>query len=441
MLNNERLRLSPPRRGWLAKKGRDLLLIAGAMIPLTACGDFLDDLIGVDAPSRVIASSLDHPKNAELLVNSAGTDLECALAHYIVAGGLVGNELEIGTTLIVMKEYDKRNFSPIGSAYTNTTCDSEGSVGVYVPLSVARWQADNALEKLESWTDAEVPNRMALIARAAVYSGYAHVLIGEGMCSAAFDLGPELSREQVFERAEQRFTRAMEAAEAAGRTDILNLARVGRARARLNLGNMQEAAADARLVPEDFRFDATYSTNASRRENAVFTRNVRIQIVTIDPSYRNLTFGGVDDPRVELIDVEAPASDGVTDLWYQTKYPDASSPIPLATWEEAQLIIAEAENAAGNTVAAVATLNQLHERAGLPAFGGGTAEEVLDHIIQERSRELFLEGHHLGDVNRYQIPLTPAPGAPFKDGGGEYQAQTCFPLPDTERDNNPNINS
>jgi hypothetical protein len=337
-----------------------------------------------------------------------------------------------------MKEYDKRDFSPVGSAYTATTCDSGGAVGVYVPLSVARWQADNVLGKLENWTDEEVRNRLALIARAAAYSGYSHVLIGEGMCSAAFDLGPELTSGQIFQRAEERFTRAIEAAEAAGLTNILNLARVGRARARLNLGNVQEAAADALQVPEGFRFDATYSSNSARRENAVSTRNIRIQIVTVDPSYRKLTFKGVNDPRVELIDAPRPASDGVTDLWYQTKYPDAGSPIPLATWEEAQLIIAEAENAAGNTMGAVEIINKLHERTGLPVFESSTAEEVLDQIIQERARELFLEGHHLGDVNRYNIPLIPAPGTPFKDGGGVYESQTCFPLPDIERQNNPN---
>src|SRR5687767_1925532 len=162
-----------------------LLLISGA---LAGCG-LLDDLISVDAPSRVLADGLSDPANAALLVSSAGADLECAFAHYIVAGGLLGNELEVATTLSVMKEYDKREIAVVGSSYTNVPCDGgsgANTVGVYVPLSVARWQADNALSQLQQWTDAQVAGRTALIAAAAAYSGYAHVLLAEGMCTVAF---------------------------------------------------------------------------------------------------------------------------------------------------------------------------------------------------------------------------------------------------------------
>lgn len=438
-LNIDRPLRSGLRLRRLAGRGKDVLVMAGVAVSLSACGDFLDDLIGVDAPSRVIATSLQGPENAGLLVNSAGTDLACALAHYVVAGGLVGNELEIATTLIVMKEYDKRDFSPVGSAYTNTTCDAQGAVGVYVPLSVARWQADNALQLLQGWTDEQVANRTELVARAAAYAGFAHVFMGEAMCSVAFDLGPELAPEQVFERAVERFTTGIQAAEAAGLSDLATLSHVGRARALLNLGRVQDAADDARLVPAEFEYDLTYSQASARRENAVFTRNIRSETITIDPSYRGLTFGGVADPRVQIIDTGGPASDGVTALFVQEKYPEASSPIRLGSYEEAQLILAEAALADGDVGEAVAIINHLHERVGLPPFSSSSPDEVLDQIIEERSRELFLDGHHLGDIRRYGVALTPAPGQTFKDGGGVYLDQTCFPLPELERQNNPNV--
>lgn len=414
-----------------------LLLVAGTLGSLTSCG-VLDDLISVDAPSRVLADGLDAPANAALLVSSAGADLECALAHYIVAGGLVGNELEVASTLIVLKEYDKREFAVVGSSYTNVPCDAGSgatTVGVYVPLSVARFQADNILTQLQAWTDVQVPNRSTLIATSAAYSGYAHVLLAEGMCSVAFDLGPERTRAQAFERAEERFTTAIAAAQTANRTDLLNLARVGRARARLNLGKRTEAAADARLVPIDFVFNATYSSDSPRRENAVFSRNHRVQSITIDPSFRNRTVGGVADTRFTVVDAGRVASDGVTRLWHQTKYSAATSNIPLATGDEAQLIVAEVDGGA----AAIAIINRLHTRAGLPLFTGTSATEIMDQVIAERQAELFLESHHLGDLNRYNLALTPAPGVPFKDGGGTYLAQRCFPLPDIETRNNPSI--
>lgn len=431
---------------WKGRGARRAARAIGRLVPtaavalqLGAC-DALDRLISVEAPSRVLEKGLLTPANAALLVNSAATDFECALAHYIVAGGLVGDELEVGTTLIAWKDYDRRVFDPTGAAYTSITCDATGTsaVGVYIPLSVARWQADNALSLLDRSTDQEVANRTALIATAAAYSGYAHVLLAEGVCTVALDLGPELGRAEVFQRAEERFTRAIDAAQAAGKGDLLNLARVGRARAKLNLERVTTAADDARLVPEGFRFDATYSTDSPRRENTVFRANQGAQVVTIDPRYRNRTFEGVPDPRVAVQNAGRRAQDGTTPLWHQMEYPTRSSPIPMATWEEARLIVAEAELAAGNTQAAVAIINVLHEQVGLPPFASTDRDKVMQQIIWERQSELFLRSHHLGDRNRYGLPLIPPPGSLFKDGG-TYGDQTCFALPDVERLNNPNI--
>jgi starch-binding outer membrane protein, SusD/RagB family len=77
--------------------------------------------------------------------------------------------------------------------------------------------------------------------------------------------------------------------------------------------------------------------------------------------------------------------------------------------------------------------------AGIPPYGGGTADQVQSQIIEERSRELFLEGQRLGDIIRYGLPLYPAPGTPFPVAGGVFGTQVCFPLPAVERLNNPNI--
>jgi starch-binding outer membrane protein, SusD/RagB family len=63
----------------------------------------------------------------------------------------------------------------------------------------------------------------------------------------------------------------------------------------------------------------------------------------------------------------------------------------------------------------------------------------MAQLVEERRRELFLEGRRLWDVRRLDLPLVPAPGEPYEIGGGEYGAQRCFPLPDVERNNNPNI--
>jgi hypothetical protein len=144
-------------------------------------------------------------------------------------------------------------------------------------------------------------------------------------------------------------------------------------------------------------------------------------------------------------------SDGVTIIRQVLKYADRGASIPIARYTEAQLILAEASVAASNLQGAVDIINALHTAAGLPAYDGNgkTAAQVRDQVIEERRRELFLEGQRLGDMNRYQLPRLPADGTPFPNGG-TYGSQACpeanaqgypfgFPLPDIERNNNPNI--
>ncbi|HWL41043.1 MAG TPA: hypothetical protein VNO75_12480, partial [Gemmatimonadaceae bacterium] len=67
--------------------------------------------------------------------------------------------------------------------------------------------------------------------------------------------------------------------------------------------------------------------------------------------------------------------------------------------------------------------------------------EYLAELVDQRRRELFLESHHLGDIIRYGIAVTPAAGTPYHFGGGAYGTQTCFPLPAAEKQNNPLIGS
>jgi len=65
-----------------------------------------------------------------------------------------------------------------------------------------------------------------LIAKAAAYAGYSRILLGEGFCEAAINLGPKLTSAQVFASAEAVFTTAITAAQAAGDQQILNMAYV-----------------------------------------------------------------------------------------------------------------------------------------------------------------------------------------------------------------------
>jgi hypothetical protein len=124
----------------------------------------------------------------------------------------------------------------------------------------------------------------------------------------------------------------------------------------------------------------------------------------------------------------------------------------MASYKEAQLIIAEASARTGDLARAREIINERHALAGLPAFdpdGTATADEVLSHVIEERRRELFIEGgHRLNDMLRFrgtpfEIPFLGEPGSIHPDGldqtNSPYGSTTCYPLPDVERLGNPNI--
>lgn len=70
--------------------------------------------------------------------------------------------------------------------------------------------------------------------------------------------------------------------------------------------------------------------------------------------------------------------------------------------------------------------------------GTVTDAQIMEQVIEERRRELFLEGHRAYDRARYGLPLYPAAGSPCR-WGGVHGSAICFPLPNVERDNNPDI--
>jgi len=405
--------------------------IMGAAVLAAGMSTGCDSLLVVDVPSDVDAAALDNPAMAEVIVQGVIADFECAFANYVFLAGTLADEFMNAGSLQSYNPYDARNVLPSWGSFSSSGCAALG--GLYTPLATARFVADDAFRRLSEWTDQEVPNRSRLLATSAAYAGYSLVLFGEGFCETAIDLGPALPPAEVFREAEGRFTSAIEHAEASGTPDLAHLAYLGRARTRLNLGDMTGAAADARRIPDGFRFDATYSGVNPRRENEIHVRTARGRNASIAPDFWDLEWEGVPDPRVEVFEDPRGGLDQLTPLWIPAKYPSESTPIPIATWEEAQLIIAEAEGGA----VARDIVNDLHARVGLPPLTTTDPQEVRDHIIkEERRRQLFLQSHRLGDLIRYDLPF-PTGLHPWK--GVEYGSQTCFPLPDVERFNNPNV--
>jgi hypothetical protein len=422
-----------------SRRGLYLLAAVVSSLALVACNDMLD----VPAPSQIPADQLEVPGNAPLLVAGAMSDFDCALGAYIVMGGLITDELEDGTETAARWVYDRRDVAPSDAIYATDDCTG---IGTYSPMNKARASADNIYRLLSGWTDDELSsdaNRTELMAEASAYGGYARVLIGEMFCQSVISriepdqsitYGPVLTKEQMWESADSTLTAALDLATQAGDEDLKNMILVGRARVRLDLGRVADAKADADLVPPGFVYSAASASRAARQHNRIFDASnpVSGSSASVDTQYYRM-----HDPRVR-VDSTGDTTGAKVLFFAQLKYTSADQSIPIASGKEAQLISAEGDIAAGHPGDAVDKINAIRATYGIAAYTGAEdAATVKALLIEERRRDLWLEGQRLGDVQRYGIALKPAPGRPYVFGG-TYGNTTCLPLPDAELQANPN---
>ena len=394
-------------------------LALGSLQLLEACQGVLD----VSLPGKVPATALESPGLATTMVSGVQADFECAFSEYVHDTGLWSNELLNSSAFGEVVGWGARLSSyDSGILPCQSAAATLGNYALYVPLQTARVQAENAIKTLDGFTDAQVPTRTLLLSSANVYSGFTYTLLGEAYCQMATGPEPLITPAATLALAEARFTRAIDLAATANNNTLLNAARVGRARVRLDLRNLAGAAGDAKLVTQTtFVFNATYATQPVRRYNTTVAAGTINAHESIAPEYRGLTIGTANDTRVPVVkDTRANGQDGLTPLWVQRRYTALDSPLPVATWDEAQLIIAEADPAS-----AVKAINAIRTKYNLPAYTGtGSKTDVQE----ERRRTLFLDGHRLGDMLRYGVPF--ATGKNQK--GVSYGDLTCLPLPSSE---------
>ncbi len=396
-----------------------------------------NSLLAVDNPGRVTADALTDPALAPILEAAALQSAQCAFMQFAATTGMLSGEYLSSNGFVDNHIWEWRGIveikqAPGGCPGSRTTT----SMGFYTPAQQARFQLEDLSSRLKTFTDAQVPNRQRMLAEMDAYSGYMYVLLAESMCELAFNGGPSVTSAAAFAIAEKRFSDAIVTATAINDASLLNMARVGRARTRLNLGNLAGAAADAALVPSGYTRIAEFSEVDVRRENRFFNLTVRANYLSVGPDYRGLTVNGVADPRVRVTNLNRVGLDNVTPMWQQQKFSGSgAAPLTIASYAEAQLILAEASTgqAAIDAINRVRALSSIAPMA-MPAAG----TDITALVIEERRRQLFSEGQRFGDMLRKKIAF-PSSGVNRK--GQSYSTMTCIPLPDVETRNNVNFKS
>ena len=136
------------------------------------------------------------------------------------------------------------------------------------------------------------------------------------------------------------------------------------------------------------------------------------------------------------------------DKYYFRKYWDVTVPgefqakesnqdFPLIRYADVLLMRAEALNELGESGEAHDYLNMVRNRAGLDDLDGLSQTDFLDAVLEERKLEFAAEGHRWFDLVRTGKLETLVPLA--KPGVTPQARHYLFPIPQRERDLNPNL--
>jgi len=407
-------------------------LVALGLAVTSAC----NSLLAVDNPGRVADTALDDPSLMPVLENAAIGTFECGAVNYAATAGMLAGEYWSANGFVNNHPWEWRGVIQIkGEPGSCNYGRASTFMGFYTPLQQARYQLEDTYARVSKFTDAQVPNRGKILAEMRAYAGYTYLLLGEGMCSMTVDRGPLMTKAQTWAIAEQRFTDAIAAATAINDKSLLNMALVGRARARLDLGNLPGAATDAAAVTDtSFVRVAEFSETTPSRENRIYDLTIRGEFLSVAPAYQGLTVNGVADPRVPVTNTKRIAADNVTPLWLQQKFTGSGAvSLPIASWAEAQLIYAEATGGQ----AGLDAINRVRAKSGIAPLVLQPGDDFETAVLEERRRQLFSEGQRYGDMLRKNLPFPTGTNRKSQT----YSNLTCVPLPDVETLNNPNLSS
>ncbi len=416
-------------------------LIAVFGLLLTGCKDILE----VSNPKALQEEQLNNPALEQFIVNGAMGEFQYAYGFYSMWSGVLADELYTDHTTVGIRELSLHNF-----------LDSNGpNESVFEFLSRGRTSADEAVARLKTMLGTSTGASFS-IARALAYGGYSYVLLGEGFCEAPVALGPGLSSNELLKRAVQHFDSAITIAQAyaavagqsatniAAANDLINMSRVGAARASLKSGDNVKARGYAALVPATYEKLAYYSSNSVRENNYVNSglRNPGGWLSMAPP------FANMNDPRVPQDPAKRTGLNSnvlympMRPLQYVGWVPSGTAPsidittsVKMASGFEAKYIMLEVD---GPNAAMLTFVNE-RRAVGGKAPVNLTGAELLAEFRLQRGIDLYLTGQRLGDLRRYKaagVDLFPKGKYPiFVDN---YGTNTCFLVPLNEKSGNPN---
>jgi hypothetical protein len=416
--------------------------LIGALVLGTACSD----LTSVTNTGFVQPTSEANSSGA--VARYAGATLK------FVSASISG----INNSAVFSDEWINADF-PGNSFVTYIDARRAGSVnfqtgGVFTTYSTALINIRFAEDALRQYA----PTPSSRIAQMLAYSGYMELFLAEHFCngvpfstideSGSAVYGPATSRADVYARAIAHFDSA--AALSADSARVLNLTRIGKARALLGMAKFPEAAAAVAGVPTTFTYNLEILSSVTGQTNTLYSSMIgkSVGVPAGSDGVNGINWVAANDPRVKTSYL-GKGTDGATDVYQYLGYNSLGAPIPIANGIEARLIEAEAALQANrNDNATTGTgwlgiLNSLRTTAITPAMPSladpGSFDARVNLLFRERAFWLYLTAHRMGDMRRLVRQYGRTPESVFPTGqyhdGVPYGTELNLIPPNTEAPN------
>jgi hypothetical protein len=389
-----------------------------ASVMLVAVSVSACDLLDVNNPNNLVEESIRNTAAAQAVVNGAQALVAEAISYswqpYLVAS----DEIYWIGSRDAWLSLDQGFISDPANEFTDAA---------FPPLAQARWMADEAVEIITE----HGPGFETELARANLYAGIIHMIIGEVQEDFAFsdktEDGPAVGPANMFQVLDDGIIH-LDAAVANSSGDLRMQALAVRARAKFSralwdkikpspntgdpLAQSSSAAADALEVislaggvAADWDFDFHYSASASYNDIAAWINDRKEN--QIDQSLVNVDASN-DITGVALMDpIDGIPDTGLTkrlEKWkggpVNTKggvYP----PLTIASTRMMHLILAEDALAKGDDGGFATHINHVRAMDGETPYNGQIdGVEMLQH---ERRTNLTLMGVRLTDMYRFGI--------------------------------------
>lgn len=301
------------------------------------------------------------------------------------------------------------------------------TTGAYGIVSQLRYYADDLIRRTNSISVSETSIKNNALFTGYFYGGYARYLyatyfgLNPTQGGSPINDGPFINSSDMFELAITRFKESLKFT-----NDQLKIKTVNSviARAYLYKGDYADAAiyADKGLINGDNPFQALYNTTVGNWN--VWWRNAGAENANfvIAPRFKNYI---VDDIKEEnRIKIDSVLGYDSTYYYYEAVYPLAESPQNIITWQENNLMKAELIIRGFGSGSALDLVNEVRSSHNIAPL----SSVDLNVIYTERDKELFASGNRLVDERRFNEWH-------LASGSWEY-----LPIPQSERDGNPNIN-